>query len=458
MRITLADDRAIRDWKHAIENERVRFREACTSFARDGIELVEYEVSETTQIDDLIHRHVGERPRTYSYEELCEVEFDPQRPLSPAGLATVRARAASLAEELPTVYLRGARDYERLWHGGIADTPVADGDVLLVRRTSRLDLLRQACSALHPKTQGMGPVRSADAFFHAVVDRSLEHRSPLPRQRVALLYTDEDVDVASYVRTHHDELDAASGRDCDLIFIENPGAIAPVKFWRPLLGAKLHAVWKLLGWADSVPYDKAAAYQIAKELGVSFDRLPCAVVLAPGSTRVLDIVSLAGDLTRTLRGLLARFQTPRTRARRATSPGSTEAPREPAVFLSHASADKELVRAVAVQLQSLGIETWLDEQQLRAGESLTARIEHGLAGAAVVALFLSRRALASRWVEAEMRAALHAQIEDKRYRAIIPVVLDDCEVPLLLADYRRIEAADPASIVKELAAVVAPGA
>jgi TIR domain len=98
--------------------------------------------------------------------------------------------------------------------------------------------------------------------------------------------------------------------------------------------------------------------------------------------------------------------------------------------------------------------TWFDERQIRAGDSLTRQIESGLARAEIVVLFLSRSSLASAWVDAEMRAALHAQIDKRQYRALIPVVLDECEIPALLRDYRRIVASEPALIVEELRAAV----
>ena len=186
--------------------------------------------------------------------------------------------------------------------------------------------------------------------------------------------------------------------------------------------------------------------------------MPCAVVFAPDSNEVAEVVPLKADLTSTLRGLLARFQgwpgASSHVATEGTSAGAGATAGEPAVFLSHASADKAIVRSVAVQLQSYGIEAWFDERQIRAGDSLTREIDNGLARAEIVVLFLSRSSLASVWVDAEMRAALHAQIEKRQYRALIPVILDECEIPPLLRDYRRIVASEPALIVEELRAAV----
>jgi hypothetical protein len=53
------------------------------------------------------------------------------------------------------------------------------------------------------------------------------------------------------------------------------------------------------------------------------------------------------------------------------------------------------------------------------------------------------------WLHAELEAALHAQIASRKFDAIIPVVLDPCEVPLLLRNHKRIEAGAGAPRIAE---------
>jgi hypothetical protein len=50
------------------------------------------------------------------------------------------------------------------------------------------------------------------------------------------------------------------------------------------------------------------------------------------------------------------------------------------VFLSHASADKPTVRAIAQALTDSQIEVWLDEADIRVGESIPEAITSGLFG------------------------------------------------------------------------------
>jgi hypothetical protein len=50
------------------------------------------------------------------------------------------------------------------------------------------------------------------------------------------------------------------------------------------------------------------------------------------------------------------------------------------VFISHASEDKDTVaRPLAKLLEDKGLRVWIDEQQLRIGDSLSRKINDGLA-------------------------------------------------------------------------------
>jgi len=48
------------------------------------------------------------------------------------------------------------------------------------------------------------------------------------------------------------------------------------------------------------------------------------------------------------------------------------------VFLSHSSRDKAVVRGLAERLRGDGLRVWLDEWEIRPGDSIPAKIEAGL--------------------------------------------------------------------------------
>jgi hypothetical protein len=105
------------------------------------------------------------------------------------------------------------------------------------------------------------------------------------------------------------------------------------------------------------------------------------------------------------------------------------------VFICHASEDKPIARELAAYLQSRGIEIWLDELRIKVGDSIVAKINDGVASATHVALLVSTSATSKPWVTREFSAALMRQLADASVR-VLPVRLDEANVPAILADIR----------------------
>ena len=59
------------------------------------------------------------------------------------------------------------------------------------------------------------------------------------------------------------------------------------------------------------------------------------------------------------------------------------------IFISHARTDQEWVRAFAEALTAQGVEVWLDELQLRAGERLEQAMERGFRDSDVIAFVIT---------------------------------------------------------------------
>jgi hypothetical protein len=101
----------------------------------------------------------------------------------------------------------------------------------------------------------------------------------------------------------------------------------------------------------------------------------------------------------------------------------------PRVFVSHASEDKErFVVEFATKLRAKGIDAWLDKWEILPGDSLVDKIyDEGLKGAQAVIVVLSRNSVNKPWVRDELNAAVVKKING--LSKLIPVVIDDCEVP-----------------------------
>jgi hypothetical protein len=104
----------------------------------------------------------------------------------------------------------------------------------------------------------------------------------------------------------------------------------------------------------------------------------------------------------------------------------------PKVFISHATEDKEaFVIPFATKLREKGVDAWVDQWEIKAGESLVARIfESGIKEASVFIVVLSSTSVAKPWVRDELDAGIMRRISGQA--KVIPIVLDDVDVPVSL--------------------------
>lgn len=106
----------------------------------------------------------------------------------------------------------------------------------------------------------------------------------------------------------------------------------------------------------------------------------------------------------------------------------------PKVFISHASEDKDrFVLRFAERLRLRGIDAWVDQWEMLPGDNLVDKIfNQGLKTADVVIVVLSSVGLQKPWVQKELNTAVIKNIEDST--RLIPVRLDNCEIPECLRD------------------------
>jgi hypothetical protein len=103
----------------------------------------------------------------------------------------------------------------------------------------------------------------------------------------------------------------------------------------------------------------------------------------------------------------------------------------PKVFLAHASEDKEAVRRLHRQLTDRGFHPWLDEVDLIPGQNWPVAISDAIRGSDVFVACLSKCAVSKQgYVQRELRTGLSAYGERPPGTIyLIPVKLDDCDVP-----------------------------
>src|ERR1041384_12948 len=108
------------------------------------------------------------------------------------------------------------------------------------------------------------------------------------------------------------------------------------------------------------------------------------------------------------------------------------------VFLSHSAKDNAVVRELAARLQKDGIRVWLDEEQIKPGDNIPAKIEEGLEHSRVLVLCMSANAFGSDWAQLESGTFRFRDTLNKE-RRFIPVRLDDSPIKGSLAQFHYIK-------------------
>jgi hypothetical protein len=122
----------------------------------------------------------------------------------------------------------------------------------------------------------------------------------------------------------------------------------------------------------------------------------------------------------TLSDLIERLQ--------SASPTSRD---QPSIFLSHTWKDKPFARRLASELTQLGARVWIDEAEIKLGDSLIEKIRTGIDEMDYLAVVLSPDSVTSPWVQREVDIAMNQEIEGKQVK-VLPLLYRTCDLPWFL--------------------------
>jgi hypothetical protein len=103
------------------------------------------------------------------------------------------------------------------------------------------------------------------------------------------------------------------------------------------------------------------------------------------------------------------------------------------VFISYSHKDREFVARLAANLVRNKANVWLDEWEVAAGESLIENIQSAIQESSALVAVFSKASVTSVWCKREVIAAIQKELEERRV-VVIPVLLEDCDIPLFLRD------------------------
>lgn len=111
------------------------------------------------------------------------------------------------------------------------------------------------------------------------------------------------------------------------------------------------------------------------------------------------------------------------------------------IFLCHSSADKPVVKQLHDLLLKHGAAPWLDAEQLLPGQDWNLEINKALDVSDAILICLSRNSVDKEgYVQREVRIALDRALEMPEGRIfLIPVRLEECELPSRLRSYQYVD-------------------
>lgn len=108
------------------------------------------------------------------------------------------------------------------------------------------------------------------------------------------------------------------------------------------------------------------------------------------------------------------------------------------IFLSHSSLDVEFANILHGLLEQAGFNVWYDEKKLTSNTHLLSDLPKYIGNSDSFIVILSKNSCDSTWVQDEYGYARELQ-NKKELNAIIPVVIDDCNIPGFFNNYKWID-------------------
>jgi hypothetical protein len=108
-------------------------------------------------------------------------------------------------------------------------------------------------------------------------------------------------------------------------------------------------------------------------------------------------------------------------------------------FISYRHYDQEIVDKIDFWLTEIaGFDIWLDRRNLPPSSKITSYLPMAIENSRAIILILSKQAVSSGWIKEEYDYAIAQRAEFPDFR-IIPIVIEDCEIPRFIQTTKWIE-------------------
>lgn len=108
------------------------------------------------------------------------------------------------------------------------------------------------------------------------------------------------------------------------------------------------------------------------------------------------------------------------------------------IFLSHSSLDNDFTDKLHSLLEQAGFNVWYDEKKMISNSHILSDLPKYIGDSEAFIVILSRNSCSSSWVQDEYGYA-RGLYDKKELKVIIPVVIDDCDIPGFYNNYKWID-------------------
>ncbi len=103
------------------------------------------------------------------------------------------------------------------------------------------------------------------------------------------------------------------------------------------------------------------------------------------------------------------------------------------VFISYSRNDEEFVKKLSSNLARKNTHIWIDSWEMNAGDSVRTNLEKAIKNSSALLVILSKSSVQSKWCKWELDIGLLQELSERRV-IILPVLLEDCDIPESLRD------------------------
>jgi hypothetical protein len=105
----------------------------------------------------------------------------------------------------------------------------------------------------------------------------------------------------------------------------------------------------------------------------------------------------------------------------------------PSIFISYSHSDKSVAVALNDALEGHGFRTWIDERELRIGDSIIERVATAVAEANYFLALVSASSVESQWCQKELHLAVTGEL-GREGVSVLPVRIGEVSMPAALRD------------------------